>query len=285
MTALPLIPLSDLMGGEIVGFDCCQPPDEATRQAILDALFRYQVLVFRDQDLTPEQQIAFSEAFGPLEKHVNQESHGYERPNFHVVTNLGADGEIMDLPPPEKAFNGTRTWHSDKSYMPSPSMATFLYGVEVTEQGGETMFASLTAAYDALDVVAKQRLGSLQCVHSWAQSMRNSGSRAATAEERAMSPPVTHPLIRTHPGNGRKSLYIGMHASHIAGKDEAAGRAELFELLDYATQDRFVFAHKWRNGDLVVWDNPSLVHKSAPFDWSTERRHLHRTVVRGDTPY
>jgi alpha-ketoglutarate-dependent taurine dioxygenase len=284
MMAFRVSPLSNLLGGEVVGFDCRQPPDATTLQPILDALFRYQVLVFRDQDLTPEQQIAFSEAFGPLEMHVNQESHGYERPNFHVVTNLGPDGQIMAMPPPDKAFNGTRTWHSDKSYMPSPSMATFLYGVEVTKYGGETMFASLTAAYDALDDATKQRLGSLQCVHSWAQSMRNSGSRAATAEECAMSPPVTHPLIRTHSGNGRKSLYIGMHASHIDGVDESAGRAELLELLDYATQDRFVFAHNWCKGDLVVWDNASLVHKSAPFDWKTERRHLHRTVVRGDTP-
>lgn len=285
MTQLKVNPLSELMGGEIVGFDCRQPPNAESCAAILEALFQHQVLVFRDQVLTPDEQIAFSEAFGPLEMHVNQESHGYERPNFHVVTNLGEDGEIMDEPPPGKAFNGTRTWHTDKSYMPCPSMATFLYGVEVTRQGGETLFASLTAAYDALDDATSQRLAALQCVHSWAQSMRNSGSREATEEERAMSPPVTHPLIRTHPGNGRKSLYIGMHASHIAGMDEEAGRAELFELLDYATQNQFVFAHKWCKGDLVVWDNPSLVHKSAPFDRQAERRHLHRTVVRGDVPY
>ncbi len=285
MTALRVMPLSELMGGEIVGFDCRLPPDAATRAAVLEALYRYQILVFRDQDLTPDQQIAFSEAFGPLEMHVNQENSGYERPNFHVVTNLDEDGEIMDEPPPGKTFNGTRTWHTDKSYMPCPSMATFLFGVEVAKEGGETLFASLTAAYDALEDATKRRLSGLRCVHSWEQSMRNSGSRAATEEEREMSPPVTHPLIRTHPGNGRKSLYIGMHASHIAGTDEAAGRAELFQLLDFATQDRFVFAHKWRKGDLVVWDNPSLVHKSAPFDRQAERRHLHRTVVRGDTPF
>lgn len=285
MTDLRIEPLSDLLGGEITGFDCRRPLDAATRDAILDALFRYQMLVFRDQDLTPDEQIAFSEAFGPLEMHVNQENHGYERPNFHVVTNLDADGAILAEAPPEKRFNGTRTWHSDKSYMPQPSMATFLYGVEVTKEGGETMFASLTAAYDALDEATQERLGELQCVHSWEQSMRNSGSRAATADEIAISPPVTHPLIRTHPGNGRKSLYIGMHASHIAGMDEEAGRAELFRLLDHATQDRFVFAHRWRKGDLVVWDNASLVHKSAPFDRQQERRHLHRTVVRGTVPY
>jgi len=278
-------PLSGLMGAEILGFDCRHAPDEPTRDTILQALYDHQVLVFRDQDLTADQQIVFSETFGPLEMHVNQENHGYELPNFHVVTNLDVNGEVLDEGPPETRFNGTRTWHSDKSYMPQPSMATFLYGVEVTKEGGETLFASLTKAYDALDTQTRRRLDKMNCVHSWAQSMQNSGSRPATAGEIEMSPPVTHPLIRTHPGNGRKSLYIGMHASHIAGMDEEVGRAELFELLDFATQDRFVFAHKWLKGDLVVWDNASLVHKSAPFDWYKERRHLHRTVVRGETPY
>lgn len=284
-TGLSVKPFSGLMGAEVVDFDCRQPLDDLTREAILQALYKHQVLVFRYQKLNQVQQIAFSKAFGPLEMHVNQASHGYERPNFHTVTNLDADGNVLDESPPEARFNGTRTWHSDKSYMPQPSMATFLYGVEVTKEGGETLFASLTAAYDALDDATRQRLDTLSCVHSWAQSMRNSGSRAATAEEIALSPPVTHPLIRTHPGTGRKSLYIGMHASHIADMDEEAGRAELFELLDFATQDRFVYAHKWRQGDLVVWDNASLVHKSAPFDWYKERRHLHRTVVRGGTPF
>ncbi len=284
MTTLEASSLSDLLGGEVIGFDCRQAPDAETRAAIVEALYRYQVLVFREQDLTPEQQIEFSEAFGPLEMHVNQETHGYERPNFHVVTNLDATGTPMADPPPEKAFNGTRTWHSDKSYMPRPSMATFLYGVAVTARGGETMFASLTAAYDGLDDAAKARLGGMKCVHSWEQSLRNSKSRPASEEERRLSPPVTHPLIRTHPGNGGKALYIGMHASHIEGLEEAEGRALLFELLEFATQDRFVFAHKWRQGDLVVWDNASLVHKSAPYDSQGERRHLHRTVVRGGTP-
>ncbi|MEC9184252.1 MAG: TauD/TfdA family dioxygenase, partial [Pseudomonadota bacterium] len=191
------------------------------------------------------------------------------------------------LPPPEpgKEYNGTSAWHSDKSYMPYPSMATFLHGIEVTKEGGETLFASLTHAYAALDEEAKARLDGLKCVHHWAQSMRNSKSRPATEAEERLAPPVTHPLIRTHPGNGRKSLYIGYHASHIEGIDEDKGRTELFRLLDFATQDRFVYAHKWRVGDLVVWDNPSLVHKSAPYNKYEERRHLHRTVVRGGATF
>lgn len=282
---LKLTPLSDLLGVEITGLDCRVPPDDALQAEILAALHEHQVLVFPKQTLSPDELIAFSEAFGPLEMHVNKADGGYERPNFHTVTNLDRDGNILPLPAPGKAFNGTSTWHSDKSYMPYPSMATFLHAVEVTRVGGETLFASLTHAFAALPEDAKTRLRGLKCVHHWAQSLRNSQSRPATEEEKRLSPPVTHPLIRTHPGNGRESLYIGMHASHIEGMDEQAGRAELMELLDFATQARFVYAHTWRVGDLVVWDNPSLVHKSAPFNKLEERRYLQRTVVRGGATF
>jgi len=282
---LTLTPLSDLLGVEIAGVDCRVPPLDTAKAEILDALFTHQVIVFRDQMLSEEELIAFSEAFGELEMHVNQQDGGYARPNFHTVTNLDKDGNILPPPAPGKEYNGTSSWHSDKSYMPFPSMATFLHGIEVTKEGGETLFASLTHAYEALDKDEKARLDELKCVHHWAQSMRNSKSRSATEEEERLAPPVTHPLIRTHPGNGRKSLYIGYHASHIDGMDEEEGRAELFRLLEFATQERFVYAHKWRVGDLVVWDNPSLVHKSAPYKKYEERRHLHRTVVRGSATF
>lgn len=282
---LTLTPLSDLLGVEIAGVNCHLPPSPAVKAEILEALYTHQVIVFRDQTLSEDELIAFSEAFGELEMHVNQQDGGYARPNFHTVTNLDKDGNILPPPEPGKEYNGTSAWHSDKSYMPYPSMATFLHGIEVTKEGGETLFASLTHAYAALDEVAKSRLDGLKCVHHWAQSMRNSKSRPATEAEKRLAPPVTHPLIRTHPGNGQKSLYIGYHASHIEGMDEDEGRAELFRLLDFATQDRFVYAHKWRVGDLVVWDNPSLVHKSAPYKKYEERRHLHRTVVRGEATF
>ena len=278
-------PLSNLLGVEVAGVDCRIPPNDALKSDILYALHTHQVIVFRDQALTPDELIAFSEAFGELEMHVNQQDGGYGRPNFHTVTNLDADGNILPPPEPGREYNGTSSWHTDKSYMPFPSMATFLHGIEATREGGETLFASLTHAHDALDDAEKARLSGLRCVHNWAQSMRNSGSRPASAEEERRAPPVTHPLIRTHPTNGRKSLYIGNHASHIVGMDEEEGRAELFRLLDFATQDRFIYAHKWRVGDLVVWDKPSLIHKSAPYRKYEERRHLHRTVVRGGATF
>ena len=283
--SLGLSPLSDLLGVEVTGVDCRVPVGDALKTNILDALYNHQVLVFRGQNLTADELIAFSESFGELEMHVNKQDGGYARPNFHTVTNLDANGDILPPPEPGKVYNGTSSWHTDKSYMPFPSMVTFLHGIEVTKEGGETMFASLTHAYDALTEAEKMRLSTFKCVHHWAQSMRNSGSRPATEEEERLAPPVTHPLIRTHPGNGRKAIYIGHHASHIEGMDEEDGRAELFRLLDFVTQARFVYAHKWQVGDLVAWDNPSLVHKSAPFKKYVERRHLHRTVVRGGVTF
>ncbi|MGE4218156.1 MAG: TauD/TfdA dioxygenase family protein [Alphaproteobacteria bacterium] len=272
-------------GAEVDGFDCRRPVDAATREAILAALFKHQFLVFRDQSLSKQEQVDFSAAFGPLEQHVNKGNHGYDIPYFHMVTNIGEDGRPLPPAPADKVYNGTSTWHTDKSYMPNPSLATLLHAVEVPTAGGETLFANLYAAYEALDSDRQQALDGRRAVHSWQQSLVNSRSRAATDEEIALAPPVVHPLIRTHPGTGRKALYIGLHASHIDDMPEEDGRALLFELLDFATQARFVAAHRWRVGDLVMWDNASLLHRGADYDRQSQRRVLHRTVIRGSVPF
>lgn len=284
MAALNATPLG-AFGAEIVGFDCREPVDGPTRDAILAALYRHQFLVFRDQSLGKQEQVDFSAAFGPLEQHVNKGNHGYDIPYFHMVTNIGEDGRPLPPAPPEKLYNGTSTWHTDKSYMPIPSLATLLHAVEVPTEGGETLFANLYSAYEALDDDRKRSLDGRRAVHSWQQSLVNSRSRSATEEEIALAPPVVHPLIRTHPGTGRKALYIGLHASHIEGMAEDEGRELLFELLDFATQPRFVAAHRWRVGDLVMWDNASLLHRGADYDRQGQRRVLHRTVIRGSVPF
>ncbi len=283
MTVLATAPLGEF-GAEIVGFDCRNPIDPSTRAAILAALYRHQFLVFRNQSLSKQEQVDFSASFGPLEQHVNKGNHGYDIPYFHMVTNIGEDGRPLPPAPPEKVYNGTSTWHTDKSYMPIPALATLLHAVEVPSVGGETLFANLYAAFEALDPQRRQALEGLRTVHSWQQSLVNSRSRPATEEEIALAPPVVHPLLRPHPATGRKALYIGLHASHIEGMPEEDGRALLFELLDFATQPRFVAAHRWRVGDLVMWDNASLLHRGADFDRQAERRVLHRTVIRGSLP-
>ena len=176
-------PFSELLGVEVSGVDCRTPPDVVLRADIFSTLHTHQGLAFREQTLSKDELIAFSEAFGELEMHVNEVGGGYERPNFHTVTNLDKNGNI--LPPLGKGRenNNPSSWHSEKSYMPRPSMATFLRGIEVTREGGETLFASLTHAYDALEDAEKARLKQLRRVHHWAQSLRNSDSRLATAAE------------------------------------------------------------------------------------------------------
>lgn len=204
-------------------------------------------------------------------------------PQLHVVTNLDADGK----PTAKAALQnpGNYYWHTDASYMRKPSSSTLLYSIMTPSNGGDTEFANMYAAYEALSPEMKERIGSLRAVHSWEQSRHNSGSRPATEEEKRKAPPVAHPLVRTHPDTHRKALYLGVHTSHIEGMDVEEGRKLLADLLDHATQDRFVYRHKWQTGDLVMWDNRCLLHKATDdFDMGNEPRVLHRTVIQGTVP-
>ena len=196
---------------------------------------------------------------------------------MHVLSNLDPNG----VPTKPREPTGTECWHTDKSYTPTPSFATLLYGIEVPAVGGETLFANMDAAYDALSIVDQQRYDALTVVHSWEQSRLKSGSRPPSDEENCAAPPILHSMVRTHPATGRKAHYIGTHASHIEGMPIAEGRTLLNDLLGYATQDRFIIAHQWHKEDLLVWDNPSLLHRGATYNETREKRVLHRTDVRG----
>jgi alpha-ketoglutarate-dependent taurine dioxygenase len=177
---------------------------------------------------------------------------------------------------------GNYSWHSDKSYMPRPSLATLLYAVQLPPEGGDTEFANMQAAYEALPDAQKKDLGTLRVFHSWERSRLKSGSRPATEEEKRDAPPVVHPLVRTHPATGRKVLY---HASHVEGWPVDRGEALLSALLEFATQEQFVYRHRWQSGDMVMWDNRCLVHRAvANFEIDQHARVLNRTVVRGDVP-
>jgi taurine dioxygenase len=269
-------PLSPLMAAEVVGLDLREPLDPATRQAVYDAFVRYQVLAFRDQSLTKPEQIAFTEQFGTLERHVAS-NRGGDIPLLHVVSNLDADGK------PSGKVKST-TWHSDKSFRPEPSMATILHAVIMPPDGGDTCFANMYAAYDALDESEKAALDGLRVIHSWELSQQKSGLRASEEEIRD-APPMRHPLVRVHPDSGRKCLFMGLHASHIDGWPMPDGRALLAKLEAHATQDRFVYRHKWHAGDVLMWDNRCLLHRADPnFDAALYPRVLHRTCLRGTSP-
>jgi taurine dioxygenase len=269
-------PLSPLMAAEVVGLDLRKPLDSATCQAVYDNFVRYQVLAFRDQSLTKPEQIAFTEQFGTLERHVAS-NRGGDIPLLHVVSNLNAEGK------PSGKVKST-TWHSDKSFRPEPSMATILHAVVMPPDGGDTCFANMYAAYDALDEAEKAALDGLRVIHSWELSQQKSGLRA-TEEEIRDAPPMSHPLVRVHPDSRRKCLFMGLHASHIDGWPMADGRALLAKLEAHATQDRFVYRHKWHTGDVLMWDNRCLLHRADPnFDAALYPRVLHRTCLRGTSP-
>jgi len=269
-------PLSPLMAAEVVGLDLREPLEPAARQAVYDAFVRYQVLAFRDQSLTKPEQIAFTEQFGTLERHVAS-NRGGDIALLHVVSNLNAEGK------PSGKVKST-TWHSDKSFRPEPSTATILHAVIMPPDGGDTCFANMYAAYDALDEAEKAALDGLRVIHSWELSQQKSGLRA-TEEEIRDAPPMSHPLVRVHPDSGRKCLFMGLHASHIDGWSMADGRALLAKLEAHATQDRFVYRHKWHAGDMLMWDNRCLLHRADPnFDAALYPRVLHRTCLRGTSP-
>src|SRR4051794_3349032 len=221
-------PLSPLFAAEIVGLDLRRKLSETVRQQVYDAFVRYHVLCFRDQSLTKDEQIAFSERFGTLERHIAR-NRGSDNPWVHTVSNLGADGR------PSGKVNST-SWHTDKSFRPEPSLATILHAVTMPPNGGDTCFANMYAAYETLSDEEKAALDGLHVIHSWELSCEKQGQRA-TPEEIRDAPPMSHKLLRVHPDTGEKCLFMGEHASHIEGWPMEKGRALLARLEAHATEE------------------------------------------------
>lgn len=271
-----LEPLSPVLGASISGLDLRRPLPESTRRAVYDAFLRYHVLCFRDQHLTEDEQIAFTEQFGTLERHVAS-NRGRNNPLVHIVTNLGPDGK------PSGKVASTE-WHSDKSFRPQPSLATILHALVMPPNGGETCFANMVAAYEALPEQEKAELEGVRVVHSWALSQARAGIKVPQ-EEIDDAPPMSHPLVRTIPETGRKALFMGERAVYLEGFPEEAGRARLEQLTAHAVQERFVYRHQWRLGDVLMWDNRCLLHRANPnFDAARYPRVLQRTCLRGAAP-
>lgn len=269
-------PLSPRLAAEVIGLDLRRPLSASTCKAVYDAFVRYHILCFRDQSLTPEEQIAFSEQFGTLERHTLR-NRGTGNPMVHTVTNLDASGK------PSGKVASTK-WHTDKSFRELPSMATILHAIVMPPQGGDTLFADMEAAYEALPAAKKAELDGVRVVHSWELSLAKNGIRISP-EEAADAPPMSHPLVRLHPDTGTRSLFMGEHASHFEGRPMEEGRAVLAELEAHATDERFQYRHNWRPGDILMWDNRCLLHRADPnFDAAFHPRVLHRTCLRGTTP-
>jgi len=273
-SSFELCRLTDTMAAEVIGLDLKEPMDAPTREAIYQAFLDNQILVFRDQDLSKEQQVAFTEQFGTLERHTLTNRGASDSPFVHIVTNLGADGK------PTGVLKSTR-WHSDKSFRPAPSMATILHARVLPPNGGDTVFANMYAAYEALGAPKKAELDQVRVVHSWELSRENIG-RTLSKAEIDDAPPSTHPLARVHPDTGRRALFMGMHASHFEGGSIEEGRARIEALEEHATQEAFLYRHNWRQGDLLMWDNRCLLHRADPnFEVAHHPRVMHRTCLRG----
>ena len=260
--------LSPAAGVRLSGIDLSRPLSAEQKDAIVEAFLAHHIVVFPEQSLTREQQFAFAANFGEVEAHGAHRGETKRYGVAHVMSNLGADGN------PTFKFSKAANyhWHTDKPYHPAPPMLTTLYAVELPPFGGDTEFANMALAYAALPEATRRRIAGLRVVFRPAFD--------------ASRPAVDHPLVRTHPDTGAKSLYLGNHSTHIIGMPEAEGAALLAELLEHATQRRFVYAHRWRVGDLVMWDNRCLLHRAvANYEVEKYRRVMHRSVVRGTVPF
>ncbi len=279
--ALELSPISPVMGAEVHGIDLAAPMSADTFAAIRAAFNRHMLLRFPAQTLDEAALVAFSRRFGDLQIHVLDEYRHPRFPEIYVLSNVDrATGRTTGRHPDL----GTLVWHSDLSFQRRPALATILYGIEVPRTGGETLFADLAAAFDALDDATKRWIAGLRAIHDLDYSRQRAGAPPMTAAQRVEAPPADHPLVRTHPETGRKGLYISHHISRIDGLAESESRALLAELMAHATSERFVYANRWQSGDVLIWDNRATMHRATEYDAAEERRVIHRTVVKGDVP-
>lgn len=271
--------LSVAAGVEVVGADLSAAVPDLLRRDIADALEDSHVLVVRGQKrLSDDELLGFASMFGPVEKNFVLNADGTRMNLVHEVHNLDEQGN----PSVKPYHNSNFFWHSDKSYRELPTFVTILQPVELPPDGGETQFANLIAAYGALPDSRKAELAGLKVEHSLEHMRTVLDERALTAEEKKNSPPVVHPLVRTHPVTGEKSLYLGMYCARIIGMPEKESRALLDSLEQHATQPQFIYTHQWREGDVIAWDNRWLIHRALPnFAMEKHRRVLRRTVVKG----
>jgi len=285
-------PITPDFAAEIGDIDLGQPIEAAGVQAIWDAIDRYAVLVFHGQRLTDTQLRDFAAAFGPLEIGRAALQAGRRRlaiPQIGDISNLDEDNRIRTREDRRRLDSlGNRLWHTDASYMPVPVVLGMLHAVTVPPPsalgGGETEFADMRAAYDALSERMRAEIDGLVAQHDIFWSRGQIGFTDFPAGEREKYPPSPQRLVRRHPGSGRKTLYLSAHASHIAGWPVAEGRLLLWDLTAHATQQRFVYSHRWQVGDLVIWDNRCTMHRGRPHD-ETQPRDLRRatTLDRGST--
>ena len=283
--SLTVEPVTPSFIGTVTGVDLGRRLDTETFTAIEAAIFRHGVLVFPGQPIDDEQQIAFSSRFGALEGSAKAVLKGLgprlARPEIADISNLDEQNRLLAENDRRRLHGlGDRLWHTDASFRRIPARYSLLSARAIPPVGGETEFADMRAAYDALPEAMKARLDGLVAEHSIWHSRSLITDFPADEDERAALPPVPQMLVRTHPGSKRRALYLASHAFRIRGMADADGTALLAELMAFATQPRFVHSHGWTVGDLVMWDNRCTMHRGRPYDDARYRRDMHRTTVR-----
>jgi len=273
---------------EVEGVDLTRPLSADQAAPIHAAMDAHAVLVFHDQKLDDAEQLAFTRSLGEIEHAIGTSLRApeeYRLPTtFADVSNLDKDQKVFARDDRRRLFGiGNRLWHSDSSFKIVPAKYSILHARSVPSRGGNTEFADMRAAYDALDAETRAEIEELVCEHSQISSRQQLGFTEFTDEERERMKPVLQRLVRVHPSTGRKSLYLSSHAGGIVGWPVPEARAFLRDLVEHATQREFVYAHAWRVHDLVMWDNRRTMHRARPFP-AHEPRDMRRTTLVGDGP-
>jgi alpha-ketoglutarate-dependent 2,4-dichlorophenoxyacetate dioxygenase len=281
--ALEIRPVTDSFVAEIGDIDLSRKLSAQDEAAVKAAFWKYSVLVFPDQDLTPQQHVDFSKLFGPIEtdRVLDQKvtPHRLDQ-SFADISNLDPEGRIWKEDSRQRMYKaGNKLWHTDSSFKFRPGLCSLLYSRTIAPVGGHTEFADQRAAYDALPSATKKKLAGLIAEHSIATSRRKSGFTEFNEDEARRLPPVPQVLVRTIPQSGRKSLYVASHAGRIFGMPDDEARALLEELIAHTTQRQFVHTHRWRPHDLVMWDNRCTMHRGTDYDDLRWVRDMSRTTV------
>jgi alpha-ketoglutarate-dependent 2,4-dichlorophenoxyacetate dioxygenase len=275
-------PVTEHFVAEVGDIDLSRPSSDTDFRVVENAFERYAVLVFPDQRLSQEQHVAFARRFGPIDRSMIVQMDG-ATPRVPAeiadVSNLDSQGEILAREDRLRLFMlGNQLWHTDSAFKHVPAKASLLYQRAIAQTGGQTEFADLRAAWDALPEAMQGKVEGLVAEHAIAYSRAKLGFAMSESEQQAL-PPVQQVLVRTHPASGRKSLYLAAHAGRILGMTDQEGTALLEELTAFATQRQFIYSHRWRVNDLVLWDNRCTMHRGRPFDDQRWKRDAQRATV------
>ncbi len=284
---ITLTPLHPLFGARAEGLDLTRPLTAGEASEIHAAMEKYAVLVIPNQNIDDDQHMEFGRALGTIELTrgvVDVHRHRLKHDSMNDISNIDTDGKLLAADDRRRMFNlGNRLWHSDSSFKATPAKYSLLHARVIPPEGGETEFADMRAAWDALPAKMQARLRPMITHHSLIYSRGNLGFTDYTDEERIKFAPVPQRLVRRH-GNGRVSLYLSSHAGAIDGMPIPEARALLRDLAEHATQREFVYRHSWTQYDLVMWDNRTTMHRARPFEDQAHARDMRRVTIEDDAP-